>query len=111
LKDARAQVFRRGKIYTVPMITTVAIAAVLAGYLLGMRFTVFVLFPAIPLAVTIVVAVGFALDSSAAAILLAAILAVIGLQIGYVAATAIAFLRPRGASSHGLKKLRWYRGH
>ncbi len=94
------------------MVTTLAIAAVLSGYLLGIWFKVYILIPVIPLGVAVAVTVGFALDSSASAILLAAILTVTGLQLGYAAATAIAFMLPRGASSYdGLKKLRWRKGH
>ena len=60
------------------MVTTLAIAAVLSGYLLGIWFKVYILIPVIPLGVAVAVTVGFALDSSASAILLAAILTVTG---------------------------------
>ena len=97
------------------MLTTLAIAALLGGYVFGMRFKVYVLIPAILLNLLnllVVVTIGLALESAIPAILAAAILTVTGLQVGYFAATAITFMLPRGVSSHeGLQKLRWGREH
>lgn len=94
------------------MLTTLAIAALVGGYVLGMRFKVYVLIPAILLGLLIVAVTGLALDSTISAILAGAILTVTGLQVGYCVASAVAFLLPRKASTHhGLKKLSWRKEH
>ena len=94
------------------MLTTLAIAALLGGYVFGIRFKVYILIPAILLSLLSVVIVGLAFDSGVSAILAAAILTVTGLQVGYFAATTITFMLPRGAPANdGLKKLRWHKEH
>jgi hypothetical protein len=56
----------------------------LAGAVLGMRFRVFILIPAIGFAMVVVLAAGIASGASLAAILTAAVLASICLQFGYL---------------------------
>jgi hypothetical protein len=96
---------------TYTMMTTLAIAALLGGYLCGMRFKVFVLIPVIMLSIIAITVIGIALNSSVSSIVLAAVLATIALQAGYLASAALYFIMPRGASAkYDLKKLRWDRG-
>jgi hypothetical protein len=93
------------------MMTTLAIAALLGGYLCGMRFKVFVLITVIVLSIVAITVVGIALDSSFSSILLAAVLAMIALQAGYLASAALYFFMPRSASAkYDSRKLRWDRG-
>ena len=56
----------------------------LIGAVLGMRFKVFILIPAIGLASTAILVGGIARNHNVSAVLIASVLASISLQIGYV---------------------------
>jgi len=58
--------------------------AFLIGAVLGMRFKVLILIPAIGLALIVILAAGVARDDNVSAILIAAVLASSFLQIGYL---------------------------
>ena len=64
--------------------SALVLLAFLTGAALGMRFKVFILFPAIGLALIAILAAGIARSDSISAILIAAVLASTGLQIGYL---------------------------
>lgn len=57
---------------------------VVIGALLGLKFKVFILAPAVGFAIVAVVAIGMVRGEDLLAILLAALMALIGLQIGYL---------------------------
>jgi hypothetical protein len=63
---------------------TLAIVTLLTGILLGMRFKVLVLVPALALAIGAVLAGGVAHQEDAGAIALAMLIAAVGLQLGYL---------------------------
>jgi uncharacterized membrane protein len=62
--------------------------AFLIGAVLGMRFKVLILIPAIGLVWIVILAAGIARDDNVSAILIAAVLASSFLQIGYLCGTA-----------------------
>jgi len=67
--------------------SVVILLAFLIGAALGMRFKVFILFPAIGLALIAILAAGIARSDSISAILIAAVLASSCLQVGYLCGT------------------------
>jgi len=89
------------------MMTTLAIAAMLGGYMFGMRFKIYILLPAMFFSVVAIFFVGKTLDSGIFPIMAASILAVTGLQVGYFAARTVSFIVPRTPSVQDLEKLRW----
>lgn len=93
------------------MMTTLAIAAMLGGYLFGMRFKIYILIPAMFFSVVAIFCVGISLDSGTVPMMAAAILAVTGLQVGYFAARTVSFIIPRTPSVQDLEKLRWNKSH
>ena len=64
-----------------------AMAAVLLGAVLGLRFKVLILLPAAVVAVTIMIAAGSIEHSGFSAIAVDAVLVLAGLQMGYLAGT------------------------
>ena len=64
--------------------SALVLLAFLTGAALGMRFKVFILFPAIGLALIAILAAGIARSDNVSAILIAAVLASTALQIGYL---------------------------
>lgn len=80
------------------MIMSLAIVAALIGVVLGLRFKVFVLAPAIVSASAVILVNGLVLGSSYWSILLAALLTVTALQAGYFAGSAIRFLAKRASA-------------
>jgi len=93
------------------MMTTLAIAAMLGGYMFGMRFKIFILIPAIFFSVAAIFCVGMALDSGILPMVAASILAATGLQVGYFAARTVSFVVPRTPPVQDLEKLRWNKSH
>jgi hypothetical protein len=86
------------------MITMLAMMAVLIGALLGQRFKVFILVPAIVIASTAILGFGMAHDDSSWSALLVAGLTITALQFGYFGGAVIHFLiasAPTSGDSHG----------
>ena len=81
------------------------IFTMLIGAVLGMRFKVLVLVPATALVVLLIAAAGIAHGDGAGVILLAMVLAAVGLQMGYLGGTgtrfAMAAARAPRLRSHG----------
>jgi hypothetical protein len=67
-----------------PFEMLLAIFMFLVGMALGQRFTVFVLAPAIPVAIVIAVGIGVARSQTAGMVTLLTVAAVVCLQIGYL---------------------------
>jgi hypothetical protein len=63
---------------------TLAIITMLIGMLLGMRFKVLVLLPTMMLAIVAVLGGGIAHHEQAGSIALAILIAIVGVQVGYV---------------------------
>jgi hypothetical protein len=83
---------------------TLAISAILVGTALGMRFKVLILLPATIIGLAAIIAGGVARGVGLQSIVLDAILATTGLQIGYLAGITIRYwieMRPR-RRAHGL---------
>lgn len=76
-----------------------AILMFLVGMTLGQRFTVFVLAPAIPLAVVIAVGIGIARGQTPGMITLLTVAAVACLQIGYLLGLGVLQLTAAGRAS------------
>ena len=64
--------------------STLILLATLLGAVLGMRFKVFILIPAIGFALIVILADGIARGTSVSGILIAAVIASSCLQIGYI---------------------------
>jgi len=64
-----------------------AMAAILLGAVLGLRFKVLILLPAAVVAVAIIIAAGSIEHSSFSAVAVDAVLVLAGLQMGYLAGT------------------------
>jgi hypothetical protein len=79
---------------------TLAIAAIIIGALLGQRFKVLVLVPAIAVGSATTFGVGMAHDDSLCSVLLAMVLAISALQMGYLGGVVI---RIFGARVHARK--------
>ena len=71
----------------------------LSGAVLGMKFRVFILAPAVGLSILAVCAVGHARGDAVPTLLVAATLALIAIQIGYLAGILIPYTLVRGGSS------------
>jgi hypothetical protein len=71
--------------------TILAIAAIIAGALLGQRFKVFVLIPVTAIGLATAFCIGMAHDNSLRSILLAMVLAISALQLGYLGGVVIRF--------------------
>jgi hypothetical protein len=69
--------------------TVLAILAMLSGVVLGLRFRVLVLLPAICVLTLVTLGAGIANSSSAGNLLLAVVVAVAALQIGYLGGAVI----------------------
>jgi hypothetical protein len=81
-----------------------AITAIIIGALLGLRFKVFVLVPAIAIGSATTFGIGMAHNNSLWSIVLAMVLAVSALQMGYLGAVVIRFVSAgaqAGKNSHG----------
>ena len=74
------------------MMMMLAMTGLLTGAMLGFRFKVSVLIPAIPVGAAVIFVVGVANSDSAWLTMLAMALAVTSLQIGYLGGTAIRFI-------------------
>jgi hypothetical protein len=72
--------------------TLLALAAMITGALLGQRFNVLILIPAIALGSTVTIGSGLLLNSSYSSILLATVLAASTLQLGYLGGAIIHFI-------------------
>jgi len=70
---------------------TIAMIALLIGALLGLRFRVFILVPAIVLASATILSVGMARSDSTWPTLLATVLAITALQVGYLSGAVVHF--------------------
>jgi len=81
------------------MCAAIVISAFIAGIILGSRFRVFVLAPAILLATISTVAITFANGVSGGAIVLVVLAVMVSLQCGYVAGVAIAYFAERSKLS------------
>jgi hypothetical protein len=79
-----------------------AITAMLIGTVLGLRFTVIILFPAIIIGSAATFAIGMARSDSLLSILLAIVMAITMLQMGYLGGTFIRF----GIAAHASKRNR-----
>jgi hypothetical protein len=73
------------------MMTVLAMTAMLIGALLGQRFKVLILIPAMAIASAAVFALGVAHNNNLWSVLLVAALTVTALQLGYLGGTAIRF--------------------
>jgi hypothetical protein len=83
---------------------TLAISAILVGTAVGMRFKVLILLPATIIGLAAIIAGGVARGVGLPSIVLDAILAITGLQVGYLVGITIRYLiemRPR-RRAHGL---------
>ena len=79
-----------------------AITAMLIGALLGLVFTVIVLFPAVIIGSAATFAIGIVLSDSLLAIILRIVIAITMLQVGYLGG---AFIR-LGIAGHASKRIR-----
>jgi hypothetical protein len=79
-----------------------AITAMLIGAVLGLRFTVIILFPAIIIGSAATFAIGMARSDSLLSVLLAIVMAMTMLQMGYLGGT---FIR-LGIAGHASKRIR-----
>jgi predicted transglutaminase-like cysteine proteinase len=77
------------------MNTAIACVGALAGIALGMRFNLLVLVPAAPLAAVVAAALTLATGTSGSASALSIVLAVLALQIGYLAGALLGGTNPR----------------
>ena len=73
------------------MMTMLVMTAVLIGAMLGLRFKVFILVPAISISSVAIFGIGIAHGSGIWSVLLAAFLAITALQIGYLAGATVHF--------------------
>jgi len=83
------------KLQTFTMTTTLVTAAILIGAIFGMRFRVFVLVPIILISSTVIFGTGIAQGTNPWATLLAALLVITALQIGYLTGATVYFVVAR----------------
>jgi hypothetical protein len=81
------------------MFLAIVISSFVAGTILGLRFRVFVLGPAILFATVSTVAISFANGLSGGTIILAVLAVVATLQCGYIASVATAYLAARTSTA------------
>ena len=74
------------------MMTMLAMTAMLIGAMLGMRFKVFILVPAIVTGSAAILGIGTAYNNSLWSILLSMVLAITALQMGYLGGAIIRFV-------------------
>ena len=74
---------------------TLAIVAILGGAVLGLRYRVFILLPAVMLVLVVVIGVGVARGAGSGRIALDILVALTALQLGYAGGSAFAAARKR----------------
>jgi len=82
--------------------TTLAFLAILVGTALGMRFKVLVLLPTTAFGLAAITAAGAVRGSGLTSIVVEAMLAIIGLQVGYLLGLTIRYVAERPTVRHAL---------